>query len=367
MAKSYLANHIFNIFSDVRIFATQASKDQTPDNYFGPYNIEEFKKGRIRHNIHGSIIEANLVLLDEFFDANDVVLRSLLSVLNERKFVNGPEQIDVAIHTTIATANYMRLNEVTEAVLDRFLFKSIIPENTDVYNQLLIDHTYSENSGKVSPPEKRISFDQISYISDIAKNNNPDIKVAVPDTIYFLKNVLVNKFVSEIRKSEIGYFISPRKQAKITDFLRASALLDGRFEANMEDLKKMYFVLTTMNNVVTIRQADKSERDVFLDVYEQIMIHYKRTGALDQVSYLLNVKNILQEIKEHPENKNKFNEVRGLLQGVKELLRKIFPAKFDKDEDISIDAIKKSIIDLNPAAEEIKELKHGILMNYKEI
>ncbi len=362
MAKSYLANHIFNIFSDVRIFATQASKDQTPDNYFGPYNIEEFKKGRIRHNIHGSIIESNLVLLDEFFDANDVVLRSLLSVLNERKFVNGPEQIDVAIHTAIATANYMRLNEVTEAVLDRFLFKSIIPENTDMYNQLLIDHTYSENRGKIMPPEKRISFGQISYISDIAKNSNPDIKVTIPETIYFLKNVLVNKFVSEIRKSDIGYFISPRKQAKMTDFLRASALLDGRFEANMEDLKKMYFVLTTLNNVVTIRQADKSERDVFLDVYEQIMIHYKRTGALDQVTYLLNVSRILQEVKDNPEKKNKLHEASGLLQGVRELLKKIFPSRFEKEEDISIEALKKSIIDLNPAAEEIKELKHGIIM-----
>ncbi len=55
MAKSYLANYIFNTFDQVRVFMTQASKEQTPDNYFGPYNIEEFKKGRIRHNIHGSI------------------------------------------------------------------------------------------------------------------------------------------------------------------------------------------------------------------------------------------------------------------------------------------------------------------------
>ena len=91
MAKSYLASSIFNIFEGARIFSSQASKDQTPDNYFGPYNIEEFRKGRIRHNIKGSIIEANLVFLDEFFDASDVVLRSLLSVLNERKFINGSE------------------------------------------------------------------------------------------------------------------------------------------------------------------------------------------------------------------------------------------------------------------------------------
>ena len=169
MAKSYLANEVFNIFENIRIFSAQASKDQTPDNYFGPYDIEEFKKGIIRHNIKGSIIEANLVLLDEFFDASDVVLRSLLSVLNERKFINGSEQIDVAIHSAIATANYMRLNEVTEAVLDRFIYKAIIPEDDDMYNRLLIDQAYAARKGKPENPKDKIPFDQIMYLQNIIK------------------------------------------------------------------------------------------------------------------------------------------------------------------------------------------------------
>ncbi|HPS86690.1 MAG TPA: AAA family ATPase, partial [Spirochaetota bacterium] len=191
MAKSYLATSIFNIFEGARIFAAQASKDQTPDNYFGPYNIDEFRKGRIRHNIKGSVIEANLVFLDEFFDASDVVLRSLLSVLNERKFINGTEQIDAAVHTTIATANYMRMNEVTEAVLDRFTYKSIIPEDNNVYNQLLIDQTYTISRGKPTEPDKKIFFNQILFLHDIITNKNRDIKVEVPEFIYFMKNVFV--------------------------------------------------------------------------------------------------------------------------------------------------------------------------------
>jgi MoxR-like ATPase len=179
MAKSFLASSIFNIFEGARIFSSQASKDQTPDNYFGPYNIEEFRKGRIRHNIKGSIIEANLVFLDEFFDASDVVLRSLLSVLNERKFINGSEQIDAVVHTAVATANYMRMNEVTEAVLDRFTYKAIIPEDNNVYNQLLIDQTYSSSRGRPVEPEKKIYFNQILFLHDIITNKHRDIKVVV--------------------------------------------------------------------------------------------------------------------------------------------------------------------------------------------
>ncbi len=368
MAKSYLANYVFNTFDNVRVFSSQATKDQTPDNYFGPYNIEEFKKGRIRHNIHGSIIESDLVFLDEFFDASDVVLRSLLSVLNERKFINGPEIIDSAVHTAIATANYMRMNEVTEAVLDRFGYKSIIPEDNNVYTQILIDHTYSFSKGVAIDPDKKIPFTQMIYISDIIRNNNRSIKVEIPDFIYFMKNVIVNKFMGEMRKSDYNYFISPRKQAKIADFLRASALLDNRFEANMEDVKNMYLTLCTLNSFVSIKARDKSEKDVFLDTYQQTMVHFNTTGAYQQIEFLLNMRRIFQEIREDPDKKDKLKHTRGLLEGLKNLFKKIFPSKSKiEDEEITLETLKNSIAEVNPAVEEARELKEGILRDYKDI
>lgn len=367
MAKSYLANYIFNTFDHVRVFYTQASKEQTPDNYFGPYNIEEFKKGRIRHNIHGSIIESNLVFLDEFFDASDVVLRSLLTVLNERKFINGQEIIDTAIHTAIATANYMRMNEVTEAVLDRFVYKAIIPEDINTYTQLLIDHTYAFSRGKATEPEKKIPFNQIIYLSDIIRNKDKEIKIAIPDFIYFMKNVITNKFVSDMRKSEYNFFISPRKQAKLADFLRASAILDNRYEVNMEDVKNLYIALCTLNSFVSVKAKDKSQRDVYLDAYQQTMVHFNATGAIQQVEFLLNIRKIFQEIRENPEKKDQLKDAKGLLDGLKGLLKKIFPSKFKTEEEITIESLKNSIADINPAVEEARELKEGLLKDYKDI
>jgi MoxR-like ATPase len=367
MAKSYLANYIFNTFDNVRVYSSQASKDQTPDNYFGPYNMDEFRKGKIRHNIHGSIIEANLVFLDEFFDASDVVLRSLLTVLNERKFINGPEIIDAAVHTAIATANYMRMNEVTEAVLDRFTYKSIIPEDNNTYSQLLIDHTYAFSRGKATEPEKKFPFNQIIYLSDIIRNKNKDIKVAIPDFIYFMKNVVTNKFVSDMRKSEYNFYISPRKQAKLADFLRASALLDNRYEVNMEDLKNMFIGLCTQNSYVSVKAKDKSERDVYLDAYQQTMVHFNATGAIQQTEFLLNIRKIFQEIRENPEKRNRLNEVKGLIDGIRTLLKKILPSRFKSEEEITIETLKNSIVEINPAVEEVRELKEGILRDYKDI
>lgn len=364
MAKSYLANYIFNTFDNVRVFASQASKEQTPDNYFGPYNIEEFKKGRIRHNIHGSIIEANLVFLDEFFDASDVVLRSLLSVLNERKFINGPEIIDAAIHTTIATANYMRMNEVTEAILDRFTYKSIIPEDDNVYQQLLIDHTYAFSRGKAIEPDKKIPFNQIIYLSDIVRNKSKEVKIEIPDFVYFMKNVITNKFVSDMRKSDYKFFVSPRKQAKLQDFLRANALLNNRFEVTMDDLKEMYLASCTLNSFISVKAKDKSEKDVFLDAYQQTMVHFNATGAIQQIEFLLNLRRIFQEIMENPEKKERLlASSSGILKGLRNLLKKIFPSR-SSDEEITLETLKRSLTDLQPAVEEVRELKEGITRDY---
>ncbi len=368
MAKSYLANYIFNTFEGARVFSQQASKDQTPDNYFGPYNIEEFKKGRIRHNIKGSIIEANLVFLDEFFDASDVVLRSLLTVLNERKFINGSERIDVPIHTAIATANYMRMNEVTEAVLDRFTYKSIIPEDRDVYNQLLIDHTYAFSGGEPIDPVKKLFFNQVIFLNSIIKNHNREIKVEIPDYVYFMKNVIVNKFVGDMRKSDYNFFISPRKQAKISDFLRAAAIVNNRFEVNEDDLKELYLALCTLNSFVSVKAKDKSEKDVFLDTFHQTMIHFKNSGAIPQIEFLLKVRRVLQEIREDPEKRDMILARKNILESILDVLKKIFPTKKrDDEEKLTVDKLKTSVVDLSPAVEEVRELKEGVMKDYRDI
>lgn len=368
MAKSYLASSIFNIFEGARLFSSQASKDQTPDNYFGPYNIEEFRRGRIRHNIKGSIIEANLVFLDEFFDASDVVLRSLLSVLNERKFINGSEQIDAAVHTAIATANYMRMNEVTEAVMDRFTYKSIIPEDNNVYSQLLIDGTYTNSRGKPSEPDKKIYFNQILFLYDIITNNHRDIKVKVPGHIYFLKNVFVTKFISEMRKNEQNFFISPRKQAKLGDFLRASAIVNNRLEVNMDDLRDMYLALCTLNSFVSVKSMDKSEKDLYLDVYQKTLNHFKANGALSQIEFLLGIRTLFEEIKNDPEKKEQILKKGSMLEGLKNLIKMVFTGRRrDDDEEFTLDSLKKSVFDVNSSVEEVNELKNGILKEYREL
>ena len=144
MAKSMLARQIFACFDGAVLFEKQLTKDTMPDNLFGAYDIEAMKRGKMIHNVEGSLVLAHFAFLDEIFDANDMLLRSLLSLLNEKKLVNGEQIIHSSLQSVIAAANYIRVTEILEAVLDRFLYKSYIPENKDLYFQHSIDNGVPE-------------------------------------------------------------------------------------------------------------------------------------------------------------------------------------------------------------------------------
>jgi len=260
------------------------------------------------------------------------------------------------------------MNEVTEAVLDRFTYKAIIPENTNVYNQLLIDHTYAISGGKPIDPERKIFFNQILYLYDIIKNRNRSIHIETPDMIYFMKNVLVDKFMSEMRKSDYNYFLSPRKIAKLSDFLRASALLNNRFQVTMDDLKEMYLCLCTLNSYISVKAKDKSEIDLYMDVYNQTMAHYRATGAFQQIEMLLNMRQIFQEIRHNPERRDAILARKSVLQSLFAFIRSLFPSKrVDEDKKLTIEAMKQHIVDLSPVVEEVQELKNGILLDYRDL
>jgi len=245
MAKSLLARQIFSCFDNAQLFEKQLTKDTMPENLFGAYDIEAMKKGKMIHNVEGSLVLSHFAFLDEIFDANDMLLRSLLSLLNEKQLVNGEQIVFSTLHTAIAAANYIRVTEVLEAVIDRFLFKCFIPENKNHYFQYAIDQVYQEHFGKVALPEKRLTLGELAYIKKLIKSK----QIAIPGYVLFLKNYVIKKYIDEVRSmisEKKEYTISDRTSVKIQDTLRAAAIFSGRQQVQEEDLDSLYYVVCTL-------------------------------------------------------------------------------------------------------------------------
>src|SRR5256885_13960996 len=68
-----------------------------PNELFGPVDIAAFREGKYTRRIEGMLPTAEIVFLDEIFKSNSAILNSLLHVINERKFQNGPEVVQVPL------------------------------------------------------------------------------------------------------------------------------------------------------------------------------------------------------------------------------------------------------------------------------
>jgi len=294
MAKSLYACAVFGQFREAYTFSMQLTKGTPEEGLVGAIDIDELKKGNIIHNTDGSIIEAQLAFLDEIFDANDVALRSLLGILNERSFRKGKQHVEAVMHSAIATSNYVRANDVTEAVIDRFAFRALLLPSGDPYEMLRIDRAYGDNVGKLElpRPEQRIPIDHLEFLADIIEGRVPERRIGCSAGILFLKNALIQEYVDLInaerkKNGETEIYVSPRTMAKARDVLNASALLHGRSEVKEEDLSELRYMITTV--------GDPKHQAAFDQALANVLGRYSRQD-LKTVEFLMGAHELLEEM-----------------------------------------------------------------------
>lgn len=309
VGKTLLADQVFAMFEGARIFKVQASKEQQPDTYFGGLDLEELKKGRIIHNTEGSLVEAQFGFIDEIFDANDYTLRALLSVLNERELVRGVQRMPSSIHTVIAATNYLRISEITEALLDRFLFKGLIVPDKDPVSQYRIGQQYIMHSGGVAKPEFKIAYEDLAYATRVIKGLEPSHSIAfAPDLLYFTNLVIRhyevqrNRLIKErpdaeqLRGGEFGrskdYYISPRTQAKAIDLVRTIAFLHGRDHVIKTDIERLHFLLCTA--------GIQEQKTLYKKSFETLSQLYSASGGFEQLASLLTLEELLHKYRKDP-------------------------------------------------------------------
>jgi len=303
VGKTLLADQVFLMFENARVFKVQASKEQQPDTYFGGLDIEELKRGRIIHNTEGSLVESEFGFIDEIFDANDYTLRALLAVLNERALIRGVQRRHADIHTVIAATNYLRISEITEALLDRFLFKALIAPDKEPFQQYRISQQYLKNLGEAVEPPKKISYAELKYAHDVIKGLVKGHEIAVAPEIAYFMNLVIRHY--EIQQNRMlqerpheqhtktkDFYISPRTQAKALDLVRAIAYLHGREHVERSDLKGLHFLLCT--------SGIAEQKALFAKSYETLEQHYVASGAFEQLQTMLNLEDLLTKYKHDP-------------------------------------------------------------------
>jgi len=249
-AKSQLAKTIINNIRGAKVFQIQLSKFMPEDYVFGSININKLKnEGIIYHNTENSIVESDFAFIDEFFDGSDVLLRSLLEILNERTFTRNKQKLESKLNSAFLTSNYKRENAETEAILDRILFKHNIKPVEDLSSLKEILGIYLKNI-KNSKSEKDLN--EVKYNGYIRFKYEDQIEFEELKTLQdylFEVNInvnLQNKYLRLVKEfsRQTGKYISVRTINKGVKVLMAGALMDLRKNVNTKDFYLLKSVFT---------------------------------------------------------------------------------------------------------------------------
>ena len=195
----------------------------------------------------GKIPDSHICFLDEIFKANDGILNSLLTALNERKYTNEGQTVGIPVISFFSASNEIpNFNDPAEKILrplyDRFEIKVVTQyvEERRTRLDMLRRKQVSSQGGVFAS----ISLDELEQMQEEVR------LIAVPDAV----NELMDDILCELRKA--GIHISDRKYFNYFPIAQAKAWLSGQSEVNALHLPVLKnYLWTTPNEVAVIEQT----------------------------------------------------------------------------------------------------------------
>ncbi len=94
-----------------------------PSELFGFYDLSKLESQGLVRQTENMMQKAQVVFLDEVFNASSAILNSLLTFMNERKFHDRGEVIPTALRLLVSATNHPPQEATLGAVYDRFLLR----------------------------------------------------------------------------------------------------------------------------------------------------------------------------------------------------------------------------------------------------
>jgi MoxR-like ATPase len=248
-AKSAMID-MFAKLIDARYFEYLLTRFTEPNELFGPVDISAFREGRYTRRLENMLPTAEIVFLDEIFKSNSAILNSLLHVINERKFQNGPEVVNVPLISLYAASNEVPNDDNLAAMFDRFLVR-VLSDNLDSYHfhELMKKGVSLEvrkmtgrapGGGELRPVVSARELRQIQ--------TNFDKFMVFPEEFLTKYKGLVFQIRSE------GISVSDRRAVKLLKLFAASAVFDGRTRVHDGDFFILRHIWNNLDQVELLEE-----------------------------------------------------------------------------------------------------------------
>lgn len=339
-AKSAIAESVFRGIDNAPEFSIQMSAFTSEDAVFGPINLRTLKEeGTQIHNVEKMLPTATFAALDEILDANPAVLRSMLSVLNERKFIKGRQILDVPLHLAYCSTNidpyqFMKRNPQAWAVFDRINFLDRISylDKAEDIAEMVKRFQYKTSAFST----ERIDFSDIQAICDYILFP----PTLIQDKLIFMKYGEAVDMYRKKRKEKMqelekasqekesrgesteNHFdgiifseISDRRICWASHMMEVNAVLDGRTKVEPKDMYAAHFVLGTSETEKLIWE------EIIATKIEEIKTLRKNEVSTMQADLLEHFREQLETMKRNTDDpETQANGIATLLKQINEII-----------------------------------------------
>ena len=297
----------------------------------------------------GKIPDSHICFLDELFKANDGILNSLLTALNEHIYTNEGQVVKIPVISFFSASNEIpNFKDSTQAILkplyDRFDLKVETAYVAEKDNRMKI---LKEKQSNVSGATK-----STMTLAELEQMQREVMQIKISEEI----NELMDTVLCELRRC--GVHVSDRKYFGFAPIVRAKAFLEGRDEVVSKDLLvlKNYF-WNTPEEIPTVGKilADICENPVGAAVEKYIDMATEIMGDM-QTSLLEDEANLKPYVKFSKELLKIYTELLGL-----------------KKSDMNVNDLKeiemgeKKLEELSKFADELAKTPHIELAEKKRL
>lgn len=249
-----------------RFFYTQLTPFSTVEDLFGPVDIAAYKDGLRRRVGAGMLQEAHVAVIDEIYNGNEAVLKSLLSPMYERVYAEQGRFEPIPLRTLMGTTNAVpgaeeRLERGLTAFHDRWLFRFVVDDlKSDANFMRMLWTPDIDFQSYVADENATVTVDELEHLAFESE------QVRVPVTVY--------EQVAQLRKAmqAESLYCSPRRWKQVRRALQTAALLDGRMDVNERDFGLLRHVL--WNHVEDIPVLERLLEGYVRSVKERVAIAF---------------------------------------------------------------------------------------------
>lgn len=242
-AKSMLADELCRRIDGARYFQWLLTKFTTPEEVFGAVSLRALEQDEYRRVTTHKLPEAHVAFLDEIFKASSSILNALLTLLNERRFHNGRDSIEVPLLSVFGAANELPEEDELSAIYDRFLVRFVVGYVVEDWRFLRMLRAPAPSAGT------RLALDDLALLWRAVD------EIAVPDGIL--------RSIGDLRRALAEQQIVPsdRRFRQSVTLLRALALLRGKASVTDDEMLFLEHVLW----------RDPAEREAVRDVLRRLV------------------------------------------------------------------------------------------------